>query len=47
MTYSYGEVLRRKRRGPAQDSVMQPIRGPQTERDIAKDVPELECLSTP
>jgi hypothetical protein len=47
MTYSYGEVLRRKKRGPAQDSVMQPIRGPQIERDITREAPELECLSTP
>jgi len=47
MTYSYGEVLRRKRRGPAQDSVMQPIRGLQIEREIPKEAPEPECLSTP
>ena len=47
MTYSFGEVVRRKKRGPAQDSVMQPIRGLQIQRDIAKEVPKLECLSTP
>ena len=47
MTYSYGEIVRRKKRGPAQDSVMQPIRGPQIQRDIAKEVPELEGISSP
>jgi len=26
---------------------MQPIRGPQIERDITREAPELECLSNP